>query len=96
MKYPREWTEWEMLPEAFLEAQIAEYEPGGEEASEHYRNGAFHYWLKREPSKEVLLKLAKLSYLDPEPLMGDWLRKEYISKAKNADKEVLSLLKNGI
>ncbi|MBP1151171.1 MULTISPECIES: hypothetical protein [unclassified Methylocaldum] len=93
MQYPREWVEWGMLPDELLNGQIAEYEPGSERASQHYRNGAFHFWLRRGPSKDVLLKLARLSFLDPDPLMADWLRKDYIAKAENADGEVLRVLR---
>ncbi len=95
MRYPKEWVEWEMLPGEFVDAQIATYEPGNENASEHFRNGAFHYWLKRNPSKEILIKLVKLSFLDPDVPMANWLRNDCITKAVNADNEVLALLKGG-
>lgn len=89
MQYPREWVEWAMLPDELLDEQIAECGRGGDWASEHYRNGAFRYWLRRRPSKDVLLKLVRLSFLDPDPLMAYSLRKDYIAKAENADEEVL-------
>ena len=31
---------------------------------ERFRNGAFHFWLRRRLSKEFLLKLIKLSYFE--------------------------------
>lgn len=43
MQYPREWVEWDMLPDELINTQLAEYEPGGERTSERYRNGAFHF-----------------------------------------------------
>lgn len=92
MRYPKEWVLWDMLPEEVVRVQLAEYEPGSERASEHYRNGTFHFWLRQEPSKEILIKLARLSFLDPDPLMAEWLRNDYIAKAENDDEEVLSLL----
>ncbi len=95
MRYPREWVEWEMLPGALVDGQIANYEPGNENASEHFRNGAFHYWLKQNPSKEILIKLVKLSFLDPDAPMAKWLREDCIAKAANVDDEILVLLKNG-
>lgn len=94
MQYPREWVEWGMLPDELLDEQIAEYELRRGRASEHYRNGAFHFWLRREPSKDVLLKLIKLSFFDPDPLMAYSLRKEYIAKAKHADEDVSRALRH--
>ncbi len=96
MQYPPEWVEWGMLTEELLNIQMGEYYPGSERASEHYRNGAFHYWLHKEPSKEVLIKLANLSFLDPDTLMAKWLRNEYIAKAQHADEEVKQVLAKGL
>lgn len=93
MQFPREWVEWGMLPDELLDEQMAVYEPGNERASEHYRIGAFHYWLRKRPSKDILLKLIKLSFFDPDPLMAYTLRKDYIAKAENADEEVSRALR---
>lgn len=93
MQFPREWVEWGMLPDELLDEQMAVYEPGNERASEHYRIGAFHYWLHKRPSKDILLKLIKLSFFDPDPLMAYTLRKDYIAKAENADEEVSRALR---
>lgn len=87
MQYPREWGEWDMLPDELIDAQMAEYQSGGERASERYRNAAFHFWLGRRPGKEILLKLIKLSYLDPDPLSSYAFRKEHIANAEYADDE---------
>lgn len=89
MQFPREWLEWGMLPDELLQGQIAEYESGSESAAEHYRREAFYYWLRRRPSKEVLLKLARLTFLDPDPLMAYCLRKDDIASAQNADEDVV-------
>lgn len=93
MRYPREWVEWDMLPDALIDEQIASYAPGGEYASERYRNAAFHWWLRKKPGKEMLIKLIKLSYFDPDPLMSYSLRKDYIAKAENADGDVAEALR---
>lgn len=93
MQYPREWTEWAMLPDELINEQLADYEPGSEQASERVRNAAFHFWLQRTPSKDMLLKLIKLSYLDPDPLMSYCLRKDHIAKAENVDEEVAQVLR---
>ena len=94
MQFPREWLEWDMLPDELLQGQIAEYESGSERAAEHYRNAAFRYWLRRQPSKEVLLKLARLTFLDPDPLMAYCLRKDDIASATSADEEVVRALRH--
>ena len=94
MQYPREWLEWDMLPDELINRQLAEYAPGSEQAAERYRDAAFHYWLRKKPGKEILLKLIRLSYLDPEPLMSYVLRKEHIANAENAgDAEVAQALR---
>lgn len=94
MQYPREWIEWDMLPDELINGQLAEYEPDSEQASERYRSAAFHFWLRRGPSKDILLKLIKLSYFDPDPLMSYCLRKDYIANAENADEEVSQALRH--
>ena len=91
MRYPREWVEWDMLPDELINRQLAEYEPGS--ASERYRNEAFHFWLRGRPSKDILLKLIRLSYFDPNPLMAYCLRKDYIANAENAVEEVSEALR---
>ena len=95
MQYPREWVEWDLLPDELLNEQIAEYKRGSEWGSEYYRNGAFHFWLQSKPSKEILLQLITLSFLDTDPLTGYCLRKDYIAKAENADEEVTRALRQG-
>ena len=62
MHYPKEWQEWNMLPDKdYLIELILLYEPGNENASEHDRNGVFHWWLRQEPEEDTLLKLTKLT-----------------------------------
>ena len=74
MNYPKEWLEWDMLPDEVLENQLSEYEPGHENSSEHYRNGAFQFWLRGEANEEQLIKLVKLSKLDPDEIMCRYIR----------------------
>ncbi len=71
-----------MYPDALSKVQLEGYKPGHEQASEHDRNGAFHWWLKQEPTEDQLIKLMKLASLDPEPFVGEDVR-GYIRKAKN-------------
>lgn len=90
MRFPQEWISWGMYPDELLEWQLPRYEPGHESASEHDRNGAFHWWLRRQPSKEELQKLIRLAALDPEPLLGEDLR-QYFRKAATFDDELAAL-----
>jgi len=82
MNFPTEWQEFNMYPDELSKIQISGYKPGNENASEHDRCGAFHWWLKQEPTEAQLITLMKLAYLDPEPLMGEDI-KNYIRKSKN-------------
>jgi hypothetical protein len=81
MKFPEEWASWDLLPRELQELQSDRYELGQEHASEHDRHGAFQWWLKRDPSPEILVKLARLTWLDPDPKMSDYVRKSIGSLA---------------
>jgi hypothetical protein len=91
MQFPVEWSLLDMYPDELFAEQIGHYVLGHERASEHDRNGAFHWWLRRNPSKEHLRTLVKLTFLDSEPLMGEDVRK-YIAKAVNCDTEIMQML----
>lgn len=82
MEFPKEWEEMDMYPDELAVAQINEYQPGHEEASEHDRCGAFHWWFKQDPTEEQLEKLMRLASLDPDSHLGYDMR-DYIRKAKN-------------
>ena len=92
MSIPSEWETWEMYPEDLFNVQIQRFQPGDERGSEHDRNGMFHWWLRRHPTKEQLTKLAKLSFLDPDKLMAGDVR-SYIRKAKDYDADVEQVLR---
>ncbi len=87
MNFPKQWVELNMYPEILSKIQIAGYKPGQEEASEHYRNGAFHWWLRQEPTESVLMKLMLLASIDPDFLLGKDIH-GYIRKAKNYTQKV--------
>lgn len=89
MQFPQEWVTWNMIPDELSQIQMNWYEKGHENASEHDRNGAFHWWLRRNPEKDVLMTLLKLSSLDPDQLMAADVRR-YIFRADNADEKVLN------
>lgn len=89
MRFPLEWESLGMYPEALANVQVAGYEPGHENASEHDRCGAFHWWLKRNPTESELKKLMFLASIDPDRLMGNDIR-EYIRKNEAYSQEVES------
>jgi hypothetical protein len=91
MEFPDEWLHFDMYPDELFAANSAGYEIGHEKSSEHYRNGAFHWWLKQVPTKKKLKDLVVLTYADPDQLMAGDVRK-YIAKAMNCDDEVMELL----
>ena len=91
MQFPDQWLRYEMIPDDLLEELVRQYEPGHESASEHDRNGVFHWWLKRNPPKDVLVKLVELSFLDPDQVMAKDVR-SYILTSENTDKDVKALL----
>ena len=91
MQFPKEWLDWQLIPEQFLASQASRYEPGHENASEHDRHGVFQFWLRTEPSAEVLVKLARLSWLDPDQVMAGYVR-ECISKQPHRNATVSTAL----
>ena len=85
MGFPSEWTAWDMIPDELAECQLNGYEPGHEDASEHDRHGAFQWWLEREPDADVLAKLARLSWLDPDPLLARSVRQSIATQSHCGD-----------
>lgn len=41
-----------------------------EDGCEHDNNGAFHCCLRNNPSEDELIKLIKITYLDPDSFNG--------------------------
>lgn len=82
--FPSEWMTFEMYPDELFQWQLSGYEPGHEDSAEHDRNGAFHWWLRKPPTKAELENLLRLAALDPDPILGNDLR-QYIRKASAFD-----------
>ncbi len=91
MSIPTEWEAFGMYPDELFAVQMKHFNPSHIEGSEHDRNGMFHWWLRRQPSKSDLIKLVTLSRLDPDQLMGEDVR-SHIARAKNADGDVQAAL----
>lgn len=91
MNFPQLWVDLEMYPEALEREQVPHYVEGHETSSEHDRNGAFHWWLKRSPDIETLYKLAKLSFVDPDQIMAHDVRR-YIKQSPNSDIKLIEYI----
>lgn len=70
IRFPVDWQSWEMSPDELYQRQLESYQIGDDKASEHFRNGAFHGWLKRDVSDAMLIQLILLTAQDPDRLMG--------------------------
>ncbi|MDP4078346.1 hypothetical protein [Acidovorax sp. A1169] len=70
MRFPNEWLSSGMYVDDLFVWQLAGYAPGHEEGAEHNRNGAFHWWLRKNPDKRSLSRLLDLAAADPDPLLG--------------------------
>jgi hypothetical protein len=90
MQFPSAWEAWGMYPDELFETQVSRHEPGHEAASEHDRNGAFHWWLRRSPNRKQLESLLRLAILDPDPLLGADIR-AHIHKAAAFDDSLAAL-----
>src|SRR5262249_541394 len=87
MQFPAAWLELDMYPESLFAGQLNSYTLGAETASEHFRNGAFHWWLKQQPTEQQLLRLALLCRLDPDQLMAQDAQR-YIRRAASFSPQV--------
>ncbi|NQD37879.1 hypothetical protein HPT27_12655 [Permianibacter sp. IMCC34836] len=91
MQFPPQWETLQMYPNALFEAQVSSYEPGNELGSEHDRNGAFHWWLRKNPDSDCLLKLVALSKIDPDQIMAADVR-DYIRQSGQCNSAVIRAL----
>jgi len=80
LEYPDEWLSWGMYPDELFQLQLGHYELGSEAASEHYRYGAFWWWLRQSLTPEIIEKYQKLTQLDPDTLMGEAARQDLVRK----------------
>jgi len=70
MRFPSAWLDLGMYPNSLFAMQLASYTPGAEAAPEHFRFGAFLWWLSQQPTEHQLVSLATLSRIDPDALMA--------------------------
>lgn len=93
MGFPPEWKSWGLIPDELVALQLNRYAHGDESYRhpEHNRHGAFQWWLKKEPDSKILLKLARLTWLDLDEPMAEYVR-ECILKQPHCDSSVLAAL----
>ncbi len=76
LNFPDEWLKWGMYPDDLFRIQLQDYEPGTESSSEHYRYGAFQWWLHQPLTTEIINQYIDLTYLDPDEGMGEAARND--------------------
>jgi hypothetical protein len=83
LAYPDVWLQLDLLPGDLYAAQLLELlnEGGTTGAPEHYRYGAFHYWLRRDPQEERLAQLVEAASLDPDKAMAGAALKDIVSSS---------------
>ena len=86
MEYPKEWSELGMVVDEVMRNQLALAEAEGAGGWEHYRNGAFHWWIRQSPSKDQLRKLL-LASLDPDPAVG-WDVHRHLRRCEHFDDDL--------
>ncbi|HAG3145822.1 TPA: hypothetical protein G8O65_000104 [Salmonella enterica] len=91
MSFPMEWLDLDMYPDLLFLKQLNGYEVGHEDSSDHDRNGAFHWWLKKKPSKDELMKLVRLALIDPDQFLSEDIIR-YIKKSSHFDRDVDALI----
>jgi len=90
MNFPNDWLQLDMYPDGLFAVQLAGYVPGHEHGSEHDRNGAFHWWLRKKPTKAELENLVRLAAADPDALLGNDVL-QYIREADAYDEQIAAL-----
>lgn len=87
LDFPDAWLSLDMFPDELFGEQTRHGFPTHSDGAEHHRNGAFHWWLRRDPDKETLARLITLSFVDPDPLMASDVR-GYIRKCTAFDADL--------
>lgn len=82
MLFPLEWEMWEMYSDELFAVQLADYSPGSEEASEHFRYGAFLWWLSKDLSQNQKEQILQLTHLDPDQIMASDIRERLAKRGR--------------
>ena len=90
-RFHEKWLSAGLYPDELFSLQLAGYEPGHENASEHDRNGAFHWWIRRNPDKQQLADLLELTFLGADHFMDEDARR-YLCACDNFDEDHAALV----
>jgi len=91
-QYPGQWLEFEMYPAELFEVQLGDFEGDFEGDGEHFRYGAFQWWIAQPMSLDQLVKLVALAYLDPDQVMASSARKDILGRVPDLPNEMRVLL----
>jgi hypothetical protein len=91
MQFPKAWLAWGMYNDELFKIQLADCEPRSEDAPEHYRYGAFRWWLGRTLTNEELTKYVALTFLDPDQAMAGSARRD-LASSKALSPELRALI----
>lgn len=85
--YTEKWIEYGFLTEEILQNQLAEFEKGEDQNTEHYRYGAFLYWFDQRNafSDTEVEHYIELALNDPHELMAGSAIKELFTSSKITD-----------
>lgn len=72
--FDRAWVDWGMYPPTLHAIQSNDFKTGDEEGGEHFRYGAFQWWLTQTMDDHALAKLLLLTYLDDDAAMAQAAR----------------------
>jgi hypothetical protein len=84
LNFPSIWLEAGLLPDELFDLQVGELlrEYGGSKpdgGTEHWRYGAFLYWLKKDLDFKTLDALFDAAFKDPDPSMAGNVIKELVT-----------------
>ena len=79
MEFPEAWRD--MYPDELYNIQLGCYKPGDERSPEHFRYGAFLWWLKNRLSHDDIVKIKNLAEQEEE--FG--IRDEILGMIRNAE-----------
>jgi len=95
LNYPAIWLDMNLLTDELFEFQSHEFQkeygnriPKG--GTEHWRYGAFHYWLARDIDSKVLWRLLEAASVDPNQAMAGAAIKDII-KHPSSNSAILTM-----
>lgn len=82
-----------MFPKELFEMQVADLDAISNGGGEHYRYGAFQWWITRVPSQDQVCKLIALTFLDADQVMAAAARMDMLEKLDGLSENLKILLR---